>query len=724
MKYPLFCILSIVLIGFLNAQNKKNLGTTSDKKGKFSLEIPKGSYKMTVSFLSFKSFVVANKVILENQDLGIIKLNYSAATLKEVSLDYEKGLIEFKNEKKIYNVSKDIANSGGTAITVLDNAPYVNVDANNNVSIRNNSNIQILINGKPSGIVDGDMSNLSAIPANSILKVEIITSKSAKYDAEGSGGILNIILKKGKGLGLNTAIESHLGMPDDDGISANINYKTKSVSFFSTTGYNHSSNPAHNKIEQQYLDSNSATLGFFNENDRTSKQANSFLTNFGADIYLNKKTTLTTSLLLKTRNKNYNTTSNLNDFDALNVPIKTSNRLENNGNKVNRYEYLLSINKDFNKKGENLSITVKYNYAKANALGNILETTSFPLLPDKNQKSTKDQSLNSYFSQIDYTLPLGKTSKLETGFKSATRNYKNNYNVSQLDLNTNNYFTIGNFDDKVKYDETINAGYIQISSDNDDWSYSFGIRIENTKIDIRLLNNSGSNNKNYTDLFPTASLSYKFKSNDILSLNYSRSIDRPSLRNVNPFISYSNERFQTIGNPDLNPYYTSYVEINHYKSYKKIAISNSIYYSISRDLLTYIVEDTGNLTSDGFKIFNRRPINNGDFSGIGSDLDLTYHPIKNIRLKAYTTLYTSDLSNTLNGNYDVNSVRWYTQMSSLIKFKSGLKFQIKYDYQSTFKSGQIVLKPQQYTSIAFRIKQKKRRDKHNKIYDINTDDFK
>ncbi len=809
MKYLIFCIFCVALVGFTNAQNKspqkvtitgkiydkttnkplefasiyfestdnkKNLGTTSDKRGKFILEIPKGHYKVTISFLSYKSFVVLNKVIDKNEDLGKISLSYSAATLKEVSLNYEKGLMEFKNNKKIYNVSKDIANSGGTALTVLDNAPYVSVDGNNNVSIRNNSNIQILINGKPSGIVDGDMSNLSAIPANSILKVEVITSKSAKYDAEGSGGILNIILKKGRSLGLNTSIETHIGMPDDDGISANINYKTKSVSFFSTTGYNHSSNPEHQSIQQQFLDNNLITTGFYNEKDRTTKQANAFLTNFGADFYLDKKTTITTSLLIKTRDKNYDTASTLNDFDATNTPTKTAKRSEKNGNNVNRYEYLLSFNKNFNKKGEKISIDVNYNYAKASALGNIIEITSFSsTYPVKNQKSTKDQSLNTYFSQIDYTLPLGKNSKLETGIKSATRIYKNKYNVSQLDLITNKYLTIGNFDDTVKYDETIRAGYLQISNDNN-FSYSFGLRIENTKVNIVLVKNPGSTNKNYTDLFPSASLSYNFKDNSVLTMSYSRSVDRPSIGNVNPFISFSNERFQTVGNPDLNPYYTDFVEIDYYKRFKKISITNSVYYSFSKNVLTYIIKDTGKLTSDGFKIFNRLPINNGNFSGFGTDLDFTYHPIKNIRIKAYSTIYTSDITKTLNGNYDVNDVRWYTQMSTLIKFKNGLKFQIKYDYQSTFKMGQIVLKPQQYTSIAFskeilnnnatltfrvndifetrtsdllsteantpseqvirfnirqfllsftyRIKQKKRRNKHNRIYDIDSDDFK
>ena len=205
-------------------------------------------------------------------------------------------------------------------------------------------------------------------------------------------------------------------------------------------------------------------------------------------------------------------------------------------------------------------------------------------------------------------------------------------------------------------------------------------------------------------------------------------------------------------------------------------MATSFYYSLSTDLLTYILEDTGLITSDGFTIFKRKPINNGDYSIFGGDFDLTYYPVKSIRLKAYTTYYNVDITKTLNGFYDDSNFRWYTQMSSLVTFNSGLKFQIKYYYQSTFKTGPIKLRPLQYTSIAlskeilkkqatltfrindifesrinnllsteantnslrrvqnndrqflvsftYRIKQKKRRDKHNRIFDIDADDFK
>ncbi|MCF6213076.1 MAG: TonB-dependent receptor family protein [Flavobacteriaceae bacterium] len=808
MKYRLLGVYFLFLFSFLNAQNnpqekaiitgkifdkttnkplefasvyfesndaKINKGTTSDKRGKFKIEIPVGIYKFTVSFLSYKSHVINAISFNKDINLGVISLRYDTNKLAEVSLNYTKDIVEFKLEKKIYNVSKDIANAGGTALSVLENAPYVNVDGANNVSIRNNSNIQILINGKPSGIVDGDMSNLSAIPANSILKVEIITSKSAKYDAEGSGGIINIVLKKGKGMGLNTAIETHVGMPDDDGLSANINYKSKAVKFFSTTGYNHSSNPEKENVKQEFLNSDLLTTGFFDQISKTTKQANSFLTNFGADFYLNDKTTLTASVLFKTRDKNYNTTSTLNDFDATNSPLKTSKRKEDNDNNVDRYEYLISFVRDLKKEGESLSLDFKYNHAKANSLGAILETTSLPISPNKVQKSVKDQKLDTYLIQADYVLPVGKFGQIETGLKSAIRNYTNNYNVSELDIASGIFTTIGGFNDAIKYDETINAAYLQFSSYNT-WSYSIGFRIENSDIAIGLENSLTKINKNYTDVFPTASLSYKFEDKSVLNTSYSRSIDRPSLRNINPFMSFSNERFQTVGNPDLNPYYTDYLELDYYKRYKKTTMAVSLFYSYSTDLLTYILEETGLSTSDGFTIYKRKPINNGNYSVLGGDLDLTYYPIKKIRLKAYSSFYNVAISKTLNGLYNDSDFRWYTQMSSLITFKSGLKFQLKYDYQSAFSTGQIKLKPQQYASLAFskeilkrqatltfrlndifetrndilfsteantnsqrevryndrqfllsftyRIKQKKRRDKHNRLYDIDTDDFK
>lgn len=806
MKYLILCACFVMSFGIINAQkkapkkieltgkildsstkkpleytsifldnNSKNtsLGTTTNKRGKFNLTVPVGTYKITISFLSFKTYTIT-KDLNKDTDLGIISLKFIVDKLNEVEVNYIKEEVEFRLDKKIYNVSKDIANAGGTALTVLDNAPYVTVGADNTVSIRNNSNIQILINGKPSGIVDGDMSNLSAIPANSIDKVEIITNKSAKYDAEGSGGILNIILKKGKGLGLNTSIETHLGMPDDDGLSANINYKSKTVNFFSTTGYNHSSNPEKELVKQEFLNQSLITTGFFDENSRTTKQANSFLTNFGADFYLNKKTTLTASILFKTRDKNYNSTSILNDFDATNTLFKTSDRKEDNDNNVDRSEYSLNLTRDLKKDGENISVDFNFNHAKANALGLILENNTFPVTPSKLQKAVKDQKLDSYLFQTDYTLPLNNNAQLETGLKSAVRNYSNNYNVSELNNTTNVFNTIGGYDDTVKYEETINAAYLQISSYNT-WSYSVGLRVENSDIKIGLANTSTNNNKNYTDLFPSASLSYKFKDKSTFNASYSRSIDRPSLRNINPFISFSNERFQTVGNLDLNPYYTDFVEVDYYKKYNSVRLSVSLYYSYSKDLLTYILEDTGLKTSDNFTIYKRKPINNGNYSVFGGDLDLTYYPIKRIKLKASSSFYNVDITKTLNQLYDDTDFRWYTHISSLVTFKNGLKFQIKYNYQSAFGAGLITLKPIQYVSTAFskeilnkqatltfrindifetrkdnllslealsisqreviyndrqflisftyRIKQKKRRDKHNRLYEIDADDF-
>ena len=770
-KKPLeYASVYVELIG-----GKIQLGTSTNKKGVFKLKIPKGIYKLTISYLSFDSFIIDKKDFTKNINLRTIGLKYSAGNLKEVSINYTKDVVEFRLDKKIYNVSKDPANNGGTALTVLENAPYVNVDGSNNISIRNNSNIQILINGKPSGITDGDMNNLSAIPAGSIDKIEIITSKSAKYDAAGSGGIINIVLKKGKGLGLNVSLETHLGIPDDDGLSANINYKTKKVSFFSTTGYNHSSNPERESINQEFLDNSFTTTGFFNQDSKTTTQANSFLTNFGADFYLSDKTTLTASFLYKTRDKNYNTESILSDLDASKTIFKASDRLEDNDNNVDRFEYLLSLTKDLKKEGENISFDFKYDHAEADAIGSIIETVSFGNDLDKTQVSKKEQALDSYLFQVDYTLPLGEYAQFETGLKNATRNYKNDFNVSEFDNNLNLFFSIGGFDDTIKYDENISAAYLQFSSYKT-WSYSFGLRLENTDISIGLINSSTNETKSYTDVFPSASLSYKFEDKSVLNASYSRSIDRPSLRNINPFISFSNERFQTVGNIDLNPYYTDFVEIDYYKKFKTLTLATSIYYSHSTDLLTYILEDTGLTTSDGFTIFKRKPINNGTYNIFGGDFDIAYYPIKRIRLKAYTAYYNVEITETLNGIYDDSDFRWYTQLSSLVTFKSGLKFQLKYDYQAAFKTGLIELKPQQYASMAFskeilkkqatltfrlndifetrrsnvfsteantnsqrklqyndrqfllsftyRIKQKKRKDRHNRINEIDADDFK
>jgi len=692
--------LEFATISLKSAKIKKRLGVITNTKGKFKINVPSGIYDITISYFSFKSIVLKNKTINSNLNLGNLKLIYSTNNLNTIEVVAQKKLVDFKLGKRIYHVSQDIANKGGNAVDVLENAPYIRVNSDNSVSIRNNSNVQILIDGKLVDYLDGDIDALKSIPASSIKDVEIITNRTAKYDAKGSGGIINIILKKAKSLGLYGSIESHLTHPADNGISANVNYKTKSINIFSTNGYNYSNNPLTTHITQKYVDTNLNTLGFLKENGIIKRQRTTWISNIGADFYLNKYNTITASFLYKTRQKNYDSNYSFDNFNSIQTPLNSTMRFENYNDQVDRTESYLKYNKKFKKAGENFSVEFKFDDAKAYANSFIIEKPINLSVNQTLQSVKKAQTLKNYLIQTDYVLPFGKNGQLETGLKSTRRNYGNIYNVSQLDTTSNAYVTIGGYDDIIDYKENIYAAYAQLSNKFKGVTYIIGLRSETSNIKISQRIAGNSNNKNYTNLFPNANISYEFKDGAALNASYSRSIARPTIYQINPFMTFTDERFQTVGNINVNPYYTYFYETDYYKRFNKLSFTSSIYYSRSKNFLTYIIRKTGAKTSDGFDIYKRFPVNNGLYNSLGSDIDFNYSPVKMLRLSAYATVYSVDISKAIAPEYNTSDIRWYTQISSLLKFKSGLKVQIKYDYQSRFKDGPLVLKPIQFVNFA------------------------
>jgi hypothetical protein len=223
---------------FSKKENKIITGGITDEQGNFSISVPPGTYDITVEYISYKKKTIPNRTLTGDTDLGVLGIAVDVEALGEVEVIAERTTVEIKLDKKIYNVGKDLTVRGGTVSDVLDNVPSVSVDVEGNVSLRGNDNVRILINGKPSGLVGLNSTDaLRQLPAESIERVEVITSPSARYDAEGTAGILNIILRRSKLQGLNGAITANAGHPTSAGISGNINYRTGDFNFFNTSGY-------------------------------------------------------------------------------------------------------------------------------------------------------------------------------------------------------------------------------------------------------------------------------------------------------------------------------------------------------------------------------------------------------------------------------------------------------------------------------------------------------
>ena len=255
--------LQYISITLQNINTLKSSSNKTDKDGKFELYVRRGTYYFTTSSLSFKPHTISILKVKQDLELGLIELDQNIEELEEVEVIAKNNLVDFKFNKKVYNASKDISNAGGNAITVLENTPSVKIDDEGNISLRG-STVQVLVNGKPFGGQTSNADILSLIPANSINKVEIM-SRSAKYDAEGGGGIINIVLKKGSVQGLNGSVEGHIGIPDNDGVSGFLNYKTNRVNVFSTVSFNHKVRIKNTNIEQTFLNNSGTAYGNFDE---------------------------------------------------------------------------------------------------------------------------------------------------------------------------------------------------------------------------------------------------------------------------------------------------------------------------------------------------------------------------------------------------------------------------------------------------------------------------
>ncbi|MCA0931140.1 TonB-dependent receptor family protein [Lutimonas saemankumensis] len=689
--------LQFVTVTLQDINSGELTGDVTDKEGKFELSVQDSKYYCIVESLSFQPFII--KVLSVNQDIemGVIELEKNVENLDEIELIARSKLVDHEMTKKIYNASKDIANIGGNAITVLENTPTVKVDLQGNITIRGNPAL-VLVDGKPYA---GQISNadiLSLIPANSINKVEII-SQSAKYDAEGSGAILNIILKKRTIEGYNGTVEGHLGIPDNDGLSAFVNYKTDKINMYSTVSFNHAVKIKDTEIEQIFLDENQEPTGNFDQIRSDYRQRNSFLINLGSDFYLDEKNTLTTSVLYTNANKNYDSELILNDYQPLNTLIKSSIRDVDDNTDEGFLEAYIRYATRFEKEGHQLSFDLKYDNSLADNETDILNTETFPGNGVSEQKYVKDESVDNFYLKADYTLPLKNDANFEAGIKTSFRNYDNDFASSNLNPSTNRFDLIPDFTSRIAYKETINAFYASYSKQLEKLSFSLGLRTEitNTEIEEKIIDSTFAND--YTDLFPNALITYSFKEDNLLSIGYTKYIDRPSISQLNPFNSFTDERFILVGNPYLQPYYTNYFYLEYYHEFEKVTMNTALFYSNSTDRILNVLENTGNQTIDGFDIFRRIPINNGTLNYTGLEVEATYSPNNKLRLYGVLSPYYSQLSDTRDNAYDFDNWVWYGNFRLLYRINNTLRFNIDYTYQSAQKTAITELKAFQYANL-------------------------
>ncbi len=699
--------LEYTTVTFINPQRPSAVtGGITDAKGEFSFDINPGVYDVKIEFISFKPFEIKQKSITENLSLGMISLSEDATLLNEVEIRTEKTTVEIKLDKKVYNVGNDIMVKGGTVSDVLDNIPSVSVDADGAVSLRGNENVRILIDGKPSNAIN-IAEALRQIPADAIDKVEVVTNPSARYDSEGGGGLLNIILKRGKNQGVNGTVILSTGDPENYGASGNVNYKDEGFNLFTTTGYNYRNNPGKSLNETEYLNPDGSTRNYIYERRKNDRISEGFNTNFGMDWFLDKSTTWTNAINYRKNNGENLDRVTFNNYDAnFQNPFVTS-RFNFQGSNSEAVEYSTNFIKKFKRDGHKLTIDGSFgiNNEEENAL---IENNNSAVTREATQNDQK-QKRNTI--QVDYVLPFGKSSQFEVGYKGDFNALITDYMVGSLDEN-DNFDLYENFTNELEYKEKINSLYTQIGTKVNKFSMLFGLRYEDSNIDINLLTTNDYNNKKYSNFFPSAFFTYEINDRTNVSLSYSRRISRPRGRQINPFSNYSSNINIFQGNPDLDPAFTDAIDVGFLKRWDKITLSTSMYVNKTTDAFQFIrrengdfvitivdgedtVDENGNVTIIGGEdiktpVILSTPINLATQYRMGFEFTLNYSPYKWWRLNSNFNIfrnetqgeysYTNSQNVVVNQNFDNTAYSWFTRLTSKVSLPYKIDWQTNLTY--------------------------------------------
>lgn len=617
-------------------------GDASDLEGKVSLSAPKGNYYLTISFLSFKTKTLSNIALKQAVvDLGNIKLQSNSQLLDEVEVTAERSQMELKLDKRIFNVGKDLSNVGSNAAEILDNIPSVQVDVEGNVSLRGSQNVRVLIDGKPSSIVAGNIGDaLRQFQGNLIERVEVITNPSARYDAEGEVGIINIVLKKDKKKGLNGSVEAVAGYPENFRGSFNLNYRQKNVNLFTSVGVAYRNSPGGGETFQRFNSPDTAYLYTIDNDRRRGGLSNNF--RLGSDIFLNDLNTITIAGFYRFSDEKNVAELTYRDLFGDGRLFQEVFREDKESEDGENLETSINYTKKFNDH-EDHKFTIDLQWSERDDLeeSDITETnfrTNDILL----QESSNLEYNRNYLIQSDYIHPVGENGLFETGFRTSLRTVENDFQVRES-TDGSSFEVLPDFNNNFIYKEDIYAAYLMFGNERKHFSYQFGLRAEYSDISTELKLSEQTNRWEYLNFFPSANLTYEFENKDNIQLSYSRRINRPRFRYLLPFSNFTDARNFYAGNPNLQPEYTDSYELGYLKYFEKGSLFSSVYYRYR----TGVIDRITTTDQDGFTI--RIPVNLAIEHNIGYEINGNYKFSKKTSVNANANLYRSQSSGTYEG---------------------------------------------------------------------------
>lgn len=572
-------------------------GGITDQNGDFKLDTDQKKFFLKIGYIAYLPKIIDDIELSDDSDtldLGIIELVRNTEMLEEIELRAEKSSVMMSLDKRVLNVGKDLVSKGGTAEDILRNVPGVWVDINGEVSLRSSDGVRILVDGQTSLLINGKNSDgLRQIQADAIDRIEIITNPSARYEAEGMAGIINIVMKKNEGSGLNGSFSSNIGHPDNFGIGGIANYRKNKINIFAGSGIWYINRPGTGSYRNKFFDLENPDSTLFSNLDRTHERRGKPI-NFkvGVDYFINPQNTLTTSFSY--RKSKDNNTSNLIYTDAYssldNVHLITE-RLENETGDESNLNSFLRHRKIFGNKENHLTSEIRYeregevetsvfDETYFNGEHVRIDTISF------NQITNNKSDNELIVVKSDYILPIGEFTKFEGGFQSTFRTITDNYRVDELVNNLE--IPDSNFTNNFKYNEIIHGVYSDFGSKIGQFSYQVGMRMEHSNVESGLEVQDGIKASKYFNFFPSAFIGYDFQNQSGVQLSYSRRIERPTFLDLTPFFTLRDRRNIWRGNPNIRPEYTNAIELGYLKYWEKGTLSAIVYFRKTDDVIKRI----------------------------------------------------------------------------------------------------------------------------------------
>lgn len=651
-------------------------GMLTKPNGDFSLEnLPFGQFNLRINFIGYKPLLKRITITPQNieQDLGNFKLTPNIKALKEVEIVGQKSDYTMAIDKKVFNVDRNLVSVGGTAVDVLKNVPAVNVDIDGNVKVRNGTPT-IFIDGKPSTLT------LEQIPADAIESVELVTNPSAKYDAEGMTGIINIVLKKNKKAGINGMVMGGAGTGDKYNMGANLNIRQNPINFFINYHANQNNNTGNGTTyRQNFLPDTS----FLNQYSNSYSKGLFQFGRIGLDYYIDNRNTLSVSQALARGHFKNNEALNSEVLNKTNAKQLSFSRDNFSEFEFRNYATQLGYKHSFAKPNKEWTADLNYNINTNQRGGNFTtqyyNNASQPLGSPLLQNNNGNGRTSFLTLQTDYSDPISENLKLETGLKATIRDYSSNYNVFDYDRSNRSFQRNDSLSTDYTYQEKIYAAYLTLANQIKNFGYQVGLRAEQYVYAGQIPSKKQTFNPTSArpGLFPSIYLSQKLPKEQELQLNYSRRVNRPNFFQLIPYRDYSDPQNQREGNPGLKPEYTNSFEFSYLKTIQNSSLLATLYFRNTNDLITAFSSPIGRDT------LLTKYINANTVNSYGAELTAKTQLLRIWDLTANLNLYQTTLKGAV-GQTSLNNsgFSWFGKLNTDLKLPKNLTFQVNATYQA------------------------------------------